>query len=30
VLEPPHRASELGRYEGVVLDPGGNRVRLTV
>jgi lactoylglutathione lyase len=30
VLEPPHRASELGRYESVVLDPDGNRLKLTV
>jgi lactoylglutathione lyase len=30
VLEPPHRAGELGRYESVVLDPDGNRVKLTV
>jgi lactoylglutathione lyase len=30
VLEPPHRAGELGRYESIVLDPDGNRVRLTV
>ena len=30
VLEPPHRAGELGRYECVVLDPDGNRLRLTV
>jgi lactoylglutathione lyase len=29
VLEPPHRG-ELGRYESVVLDPDGNRVKLTV
>jgi lactoylglutathione lyase len=30
VLEPPHRASELGRYESVVLDPDGNRLKLSV
>ncbi len=30
VLEPPHRVGELGRYESVVLDPDGNRVKLTV
>ena len=30
VLEPPHRTGELGRYESVVLDPDGNRVKLTV
>jgi lactoylglutathione lyase len=30
VLEPPHRTSELGRYESVVLDPDGSRVKLTV
>jgi lactoylglutathione lyase len=30
VLEPPHRAGELGRYESVVLDPDGNRVKLTI
>ena len=30
VLEPPHRAGELGRYESVVLDPDGNRVKLIV
>jgi lactoylglutathione lyase len=30
VLEWPHRAGERGRYESVVLDPDGNRVRLTV
>lgn len=30
VLEPPHRARELGQYESVVLDPDGNRVKLTV
>jgi lactoylglutathione lyase len=29
VLEQPHR-SELGRYESVVLDPDGNRVKLSV
>lgn len=30
VLEPPHRADELGRYESVVIDPDGNRLKLTV
>jgi lactoylglutathione lyase len=30
VLEPPHRPHELGRYESVVLDPDGNRLKLTV
>jgi lactoylglutathione lyase len=30
VLEPPHRANELGRYESVVLDPDGNRLKLSV
>jgi lactoylglutathione lyase len=30
VLERPHRAGELGRYESVVLDPDGNRLKLTV
>jgi lactoylglutathione lyase len=30
VLELPHRACELGCYESVVLDPDGNRVKLTV
>jgi lactoylglutathione lyase len=30
VLEPPHRACELGCYESVVVDPDGNRVKLTV
>jgi lactoylglutathione lyase len=30
VLERPHRAGELGRYESVVSDPDGNRVKLTV
>lgn len=30
VLEPPHRIGELGRYESVVLDPEGNRVKLMV
>jgi catechol 2,3-dioxygenase-like lactoylglutathione lyase family enzyme len=29
VLEPPHRSRE-GRYRGLVLDPDGNRVELTV
>jgi lactoylglutathione lyase len=30
VLEPPHRTGGLGRYESVVLDPDGNRLKLTV
>jgi predicted enzyme related to lactoylglutathione lyase len=30
VLESPHRAGELGRYESVVLDPDGNRLKLRV
>jgi lactoylglutathione lyase len=30
VLEAPHRTGELGRYESVVLDPDGNRLKLTV
>lgn len=30
VLEPPHRAGRLGRYESVVLDPDGTPVKLTV
>jgi lactoylglutathione lyase len=30
VLERPHRRGELGRYESVVLDPDGNRIKLTV
>jgi lactoylglutathione lyase len=30
VIEWPHRTGEPGRYESVVLDPDGNRVRLTV
>jgi lactoylglutathione lyase len=30
VLEPPHRAGDPGRYESVVLDPDGNRIKLTV
>lgn len=30
VLEWPRRVGELGRYESVVLDPDGNRVKLTV
>ncbi len=30
VLEPPHRRGGLGRYESVVLDPDGNRIKLTV
>ena len=30
VLEPPHRADELGRYESVVLDSDGNRLKLSV
>jgi lactoylglutathione lyase len=30
VLEPPHRNGELGRYESIVLDPDGHRLKLTV
>jgi lactoylglutathione lyase len=30
VLEAPHRAGELGRYESVVVDADGNRLKLTV
>jgi len=30
VLEQPHRTRESGRYESVVLDPDGNRLRLGV
>jgi lactoylglutathione lyase len=30
VLEPPHRSSAQGRYESVVVDPDGNRLKLTV
>jgi predicted enzyme related to lactoylglutathione lyase len=30
VLEPPHRAGELGRYVCVVVDPDGNRLKLMV
>jgi lactoylglutathione lyase len=30
VLEQPHRTGQLGRYESVVLDPDGNRLKLTV
>jgi catechol 2,3-dioxygenase-like lactoylglutathione lyase family enzyme len=30
VLEQPRRAGELGRYESVVLDPDGNRLKLIV
>ena len=30
VIEPPHRTRESGRYESVVLDPDGNRLRLSV
>jgi hypothetical protein len=30
VLQPPHRTGELGRYESVVLDPEGNRLKLMV
>jgi hypothetical protein len=30
VLEQPHRAAEVGRYESVVLDPDGNRLELSV
>jgi lactoylglutathione lyase len=30
LLEPPHRASDLGRYGSVVLDPDANRLKLSV
>jgi lactoylglutathione lyase len=30
VIEPPHRTAENGRYESIVLDPDGNRLRLSV
>jgi lactoylglutathione lyase len=30
LLEPPHRSFESGRYESVVLDPDGNRLKLSV
>jgi lactoylglutathione lyase len=30
VLELPHRSCELGCYESVVLDPDGNRLKLSV
>jgi len=30
VLEPPHRDRVSGRYESVVLDPDGNRLKLSV
>jgi lactoylglutathione lyase len=30
VVEPPHRACELGCYESLVLDPDGNRIKLSV
>ena len=30
MLEPPHRTGERGRYESVVLDPDGNRLKLSV
>jgi lactoylglutathione lyase len=30
VLEPPRRIGEPGSYESVVLDPDGNRLKLTV
>jgi lactoylglutathione lyase len=30
LLEPPQRTCEVGCYEGVVLDPDGNRLKLTV
>ena len=30
LLGPPRRTGELGRYESVVLDPDGNRLKLTV
>jgi lactoylglutathione lyase len=30
VVDPPHRTPDLRRYECVVLDPDGNRLKLTV
>ena len=30
VLQPPRRTGDPGRYESVVLDPDGNRLKLTV
>jgi lactoylglutathione lyase len=30
VIEPPRRTCEFGCYESVVLDPDGNRLKLTV
>jgi lactoylglutathione lyase len=30
VLEPPRRTRESGRYESIVLDPDGNRLKLSV
>jgi lactoylglutathione lyase len=30
VVEPPGRNGEAGRYESVVLDPDGNRLKLSV
>ena len=30
ILEAPHRTGERGRYESVVLDPDGNRLKLSV
>ena len=30
LLEAPRRSGEAGRYESLLLDPDGNRVRLTV
>jgi lactoylglutathione lyase len=30
VIEPPHRTGDPGRYESVVLDPDGNRIRIAV
>jgi lactoylglutathione lyase len=30
ILEAPHRSGERGRYESVVLDPDGNRLKLSV
>jgi catechol 2,3-dioxygenase-like lactoylglutathione lyase family enzyme len=30
VLEPPDRVGDFGRYESVLLDPDGNRVKLSV
>jgi hypothetical protein len=30
VLERPHRTGELGRYESVVVEADGNRLKLSV